>query len=87
VALDVARWGSQNADFVPTLEQLESELESNPKQFPPKRHDLAGARAAELVYRGKMWRVVFDVDDDVLEVLVLSIAPHDRAYRQAERRR
>ena len=63
------------------------ELEKNPKQFPTKQKELAGARAADLTYRGETWRVVFDVDDDFGEVQVLSVAPHDVAYRQATRRR
>lgn len=81
------RWGLENPDFVPTLNELIDELETNPKQFPPKTDKLAGTRAAELLYRSAMWRVVFEVDDDYLEVTILAIAPHDLAYRQAERRR
>jgi hypothetical protein len=60
----VVRWGLESADFVPTLEELIDELETNPKQFPPKSGKLAGTRAAEVFYRGTTWRVVFDVDDD-----------------------
>ncbi len=82
------RWGLANADFQPTLEGLLTELETNPYQFPVKRHGkLDGARAAEITYRGTIWRVVFDVDDDYREVVILAIAEHDEAYRQAERRR
>jgi mRNA-degrading endonuclease RelE of RelBE toxin-antitoxin system len=76
-----------NDDFVPTLDILVAELESNPKQFPSKTDELAGARAADLRYRGKTWRVVFDVDDDFFEVRILAIGPHDKAYREAARRR
>jgi mRNA-degrading endonuclease RelE of RelBE toxin-antitoxin system len=84
----VQRWGLANADFRPTLEELLTELEANPYQFPVKRHGkLAGARAADVTYRGDVWRVVFDVDDEYREVVILAIAKHDEAYRQAERRR
>lgn len=81
------RWGLENQDFMPTLDELIDELETNPKQFPPKTGKLAGARAADVLYRGATWRVIFDVDDDYLEVTILAIAPHDVAYREAERRR
>jgi mRNA-degrading endonuclease RelE of RelBE toxin-antitoxin system len=87
VAQDVATWGLDNADFVPTLDELLNELETNPKQYPAKHDELAGARAADVEYRGQTWRVVFDVDDDFLEVFVLAIGPHDQAYRTAARRR
>lgn len=63
VAQDVARWGLDNADFTPTLDQLIKELETNPHQFPLKYDELAGARVAELVYRGQTWRAVFDIDE------------------------
>lgn len=82
------RWGLANEDFRPTLEELLAELETNPNQFPVKRHGkLAGARAADITYRGNVWRVVFDVDGDYREVVILAIAEHDEAYRLAERRR
>lgn len=86
VALDVQRWGLANEDFRPTLEELLIELETNPYQFPVKRRGkLHGARAADITYR--VWRVVFDIEDDDHEVVVLAMAAHDDAYRQAERRR
>lgn len=53
------RWGLENADFVPTLDELIEELETNPKRFPPKMGQLAGTRAAEVLYRGATWRAVF----------------------------
>ncbi len=87
VGQNVVTWGMENADFVPTLDELLRELETNPKQYPTKHDDLAGARAADILYRGHTWRVVFDVDDDFLEVYVLAIGPHDKAYRDAARRR
>lgn len=88
VAVDVQRWGLNNADFLPTLEELFAELETNPYQFPVKYDGkLAGARAAELIYRGDVWRVVYDVDDEYREVRMLAIDEHDAAYRAAERRR
>lgn len=83
----MASWGAENADFVPTLDELLDELETNPKQYPRKHDELAGARAAEVIWRGATWRVVFDIDDDFLEVFVLAIGPHDEAYRDAARRR
>jgi mRNA-degrading endonuclease RelE of RelBE toxin-antitoxin system len=87
VALDVQRWGLDNTDFLPTLEEIFSDLETNPYQFPVKHDKLAGARAAEIHYRGDVWRIVFDVDDDFREVRILAIGEHDASYRAAERRR
>ena len=88
VAVDVQRWGLANEDFAPTLEELIVALETNPYQFPEKhRGRLAGARAAELTYRGRTWRAVYDVDKEFREVYVLAIGEHDAAYDEAERRR
>ena len=87
VAIDVQRWGLGNLDFVPTLAELLQALKMNPYQFPEKRGTLAGARAAELNYRGRTWRLVYDVDDYAREVYVLAIGEHDEAYGDAERRR
>jgi mRNA-degrading endonuclease RelE of RelBE toxin-antitoxin system len=87
VVVDVQRWGLENPDFIPTLAELLEALRTNPYQFPEKHGDLAGARAAELTYRGRTWRLVYDVDDYAREVYVLAIGEHDEAYDDAERRR
>ena len=83
----IVQWGLENDDFEPTLLELLDVLERDPKQFPPKRDDLEGARAAHLMYRGKKYVAVFDADDDVLEVYLWSLDEHNAAYRTAERRR
>ena len=87
VVIDVQRWGLENPDFIPTLAELLEALKNNPYQFPEKHGDLAGARAAELTYRGQTWRMVYDVDYYAREVYVLAIGKHDEAYDDAERRR
>jgi mRNA-degrading endonuclease RelE of RelBE toxin-antitoxin system len=88
VAVDVQRWGLANEDFAPTLEQLIAALELDPYQFPEKHGGrLADARAADLAYRGRTWRAVYDVDDDFHEVYILAIGEHSAAYDDAERRR
>ena len=56
VVVDVQRWGLENPDFIPTLAELLEALRTNPYQFPEKHGDLAGARAAELTYRGRSLR-------------------------------
>jgi hypothetical protein len=56
VGRDVVKWAMENGDFVPTLDTLLDELETNPKHYPEKFDELAGARAAEIIYRGKTWR-------------------------------
>jgi mRNA-degrading endonuclease RelE of RelBE toxin-antitoxin system len=87
VVVDVQRWGLDSPDFVPTLAELLESLRTDPYQFPEKHGGLAGARAADLTYRGRTWRLVYDVDDYVREVYVLAIGEHDEAYDDAERRR
>jgi len=62
------------------------ELERDPKRFPKKSGKLADARAYALRHRGISWRAVFLVHEERREVEVLSLAPHDEAYAQAERR-
>jgi len=83
----IVQWGLENDDFEPTLFELLDELERDPKQYPPKRDKLEGARAAHLMYRGKRYVAVFDIDDDVLEVYLWALDEHDLAYRAAQRRR
>jgi mRNA-degrading endonuclease RelE of RelBE toxin-antitoxin system len=87
VVVDVQRWGTDNADFVPTLADLLDALRTNPYQFPEKHGALAGARAADLAYRGRTWRLVYEIDDYAREVFVLAIGEHDAAYDEAEKRR
>ena len=87
VANDVARWGLDNSDFEPTLRTIFAEIRLSPRSFPPKHDELDGARSAHIAFRGKTWCVVYDVDEDYFEVMVLSIGPHHAAYRKAARRR
>ncbi len=87
VASDVARWGLDNADFEPTLRTIFVEIRLSPRSFPPKHDELDGARSAHITFRGKTWCIVYDVDEDYFEVMILSIGPHDIAYREAARRR
>jgi mRNA-degrading endonuclease RelE of RelBE toxin-antitoxin system len=85
---DLRRLGLDNPDFQPTIAELLEALRTNPFQFPTKqRGKLAGTRAADLTFRGRTWRMVFDVDTYAHEVLVLAFDEHDDAYDDAERRR
>jgi mRNA-degrading endonuclease RelE of RelBE toxin-antitoxin system len=88
VSTELLRWGLANPDFRPTLQELLEELALNPYQFPEKRRGkLVGARAADLRFRGKTWRLVFDIDEEYREIFILAIGEHDKAYDDAERRR
>jgi len=78
----VQRWGLDNPDFVPPLVELLAAIQENPYQFPEKRGALAGARAAHLAFRGRTWRLIYDVDDYAREVYVLAIGEHDEAERR-----
>lgn len=82
----IQRYGLDNPDFSPLLLKMIEDLESHPKSFPKKQGRLADARAYRLRYRGAAWRAVYLVIDELQEVEVLSLAPHDEAYAQAERR-
>ncbi len=81
----VARYGSEDRDFNPTIKAVIDELEDDPKQFEKKSGKLAGIRAAPLRYRNTAWRMPFVVDDKTRVVLVLTIDRHDAAYRDAAR--
>jgi mRNA-degrading endonuclease RelE of RelBE toxin-antitoxin system len=87
VLIDVQRWGLDNPDFVPSLAELIEAIHVDPYQFPEKRGALAGARAADLAFRGRTWRLIYDIDDYAREVYILAIGEHDEAYDDAERRR
>lgn len=54
-------------------------------QFELKRGDLAGLRAFDLSHPSG-WRAPFTLDAERRIVKVLSIGPHDDAYRAAKRR-
>ncbi len=63
-------------------------LQRNPKQFPKKRGELGGCRAAEIVFAdGVAWRAVFALDESTRTVFWLSLDAHDAAYANARRRR
>jgi hypothetical protein len=63
------------------------QLATDPKRFPKKTGQLRDARAADLtVQPGVVWRAVFAIDEQQKLVRVISIGPHDEAYRDAGRR-
>jgi hypothetical protein len=80
-------YGVDSESFRPTIGELISALETDPKQFPKKRGKLKDARAADAKFAdGVTWRAVFTVDESLREVYVLSLDPHDAAYAAAEKR-
>jgi hypothetical protein len=84
---DVANYGLCDPAFSPTLGELISALEANPKQFPKKHGPLKDCRAAPLRFKGKSFRAVFIINEAARIVLILAIDPHDEAYDRALRRR
>ena len=83
----VAQFGVDNGTFRPTIGELIAELETNPKQFPKKKGALKDVRAAEVTFAdGITWRAVFTLDEHAGVVSMLSLAPHDVAYKEAKRR-
>jgi mRNA-degrading endonuclease RelE of RelBE toxin-antitoxin system len=83
VGKDVACYGLCDPSFSPTLGELISALEANPKQFPKKSGKLKTARAAELKFKGVTYRAVFVLDESARVVSVLALDPHDAAYKSA----
>jgi hypothetical protein len=66
---------------------LFEKLRENPKQYPKKQGRLGGVRAADVTFAdGVVWRAVFAIDEAARRVTVAALAPHDRAYKDAERR-
>jgi hypothetical protein len=86
VGKDVAGYGLCEPSFSPTLGELISALEANPKQFPKKQGKLKSARAAHLKFKNTMYCAVFILDEAARVVLVLSLDPHDEAYLKATHR-
>ena len=72
--------------FTPTLRELVNALRANPKQFPKKHGKLADARSADLKFENVTYRAVFTLDEAARIVYVLSLDPHDVAYKKAVRR-
>ncbi len=87
VAKRVAEGGLSNPDFSPTLANIFSELENNPKQFPKKLGALSNTRAAKMRFRNVTYRLVYTLDETARVVKILSIDAHDQAYIKAARRR
>jgi mRNA-degrading endonuclease RelE of RelBE toxin-antitoxin system len=83
VGKDVAGYGLCDPSFSPTLGELISALEANPKQFPKKKGKLNGARAADLGFKGVTFRAVFVLEERSRTVFILSLDKHDVAYRNA----
>lgn len=86
VAKDVTDYGLTCPDFTPTLRELITELESNPKQFPKKDGKLRMARAAKLRYRNVPYRAVFVINEDSRTVRIVCLEPRATVYKKAERR-
>ncbi len=87
VAKIVAQHGVDSGLFRPTIGELITALENQPKQFEKKRGKLKDARAAEVQFSdGVAWRAVFLIDEDRRVVRVLALGPHDTAYADAQRR-
>lgn len=83
----LVKYGRRSDVFRPTLEALFESLETNPKQYPKKRGDLKGRRAAPITFADDVvWRAVFDLDESSRAVRILSLGPHDQAYDEAKRR-
>ena len=59
-------------------------LTCDPKGIGEKK--LAKARAFDIRFRYVEWRAVYEVRERQREVRVLSFGPHDKAYRDAEKR-
>lgn len=86
VGKDVAGYGLCSPRFSPTLRELIEALRANPKQFTKKHGRLAGARAVHLKFDNVEFVAVFTLDEARREVRVLSLDPHDTAYKKAVRR-
>ncbi len=86
VGKDVTHYGLSNPNFTPTLADLIGELERDPKQFPKKKGQLQGTRAAELKYYNVVYRADFTLDEAARLVFIVSLEPHDKAYEKAKRR-
>jgi hypothetical protein len=86
VAKLVAYHGRDNDDFTPTIGELIELLETDPKTHPKKRGKLRAFRAAAIVFRTEVWRAVFTLNEVHRTVDVVALAPHDDAYREAQRR-
>jgi hypothetical protein len=88
VAKTIAKHGGEDSPaFTPTIGELRSALESDPKQFPKKAGKLKDARAAHIRFAaGVEWVAAYTIDQAKREVRVLSLGPHDRAYTDAAKR-
>jgi mRNA-degrading endonuclease RelE of RelBE toxin-antitoxin system len=82
-----AHGGVTSGLFRPSIGDLISELEIDPKRYPKKQGKLKSARAAPLRYsKAVTWRAVYTVDDVARVVLMIALGPHDQAYHEAEHR-
>jgi mRNA-degrading endonuclease RelE of RelBE toxin-antitoxin system len=86
VGKDVVAYGLRDRRFSPTLGELVTQLERDPKQFAKKKGALKNARAADLRFQGTAYRAVFTLDEVSRTVFVIALDPHDTAYVTAEKR-
>ena len=83
----VLHGGIDSPTFRPSIGQLVSDLQTNPKQFPKKSGKLKTARAAPLKFAdGIVWRAVFILDENAHIVRVIALGTHDDAYADASKR-
>jgi mRNA-degrading endonuclease RelE of RelBE toxin-antitoxin system len=85
VAVVVEKLGD-DPRFRPSLDDIFESLKTDPKQHPKKRGPLKDHRAASLRFGVVSWRCVFRIDEAERIVYVQSLAKHDTAYEEAEKR-
>lgn len=79
--------GPQSDAFRPRISEVFESLVHDPKRFPKKQGKLSAARSVKIVFNERVaWRLVFTIDEHSHSVRVLSLAAHDKAYLEAERR-
>lgn len=79
--------GPRSNAFRPRIAEVFESLAHDPKRFPKKQGKLSSARSVKIVFSGRVaWRMVYAIDERCRSVHVLSLAPHDKAYLEAERR-
>jgi|GEM_PF-4622930 len=86
VAKVAVKNGWHNPDFSPTLREIRTSLETNPKQFPTKKGKLKAARAARLRYRGEQWRAIFVLDEMARVARWVGLGKRADVYAKTERR-
>jgi mRNA-degrading endonuclease RelE of RelBE toxin-antitoxin system len=58
------------------------EIQKNPSIGEPKKYDLEGISVYKFSFKGRLYLLAYDVNEDIRMILLLSVRSHENFYRE-----